>query len=490
MTQPSVTLTELDGALGVLSPSAGLLAIVGASSKGPVDTPATYARVSDLVADFGSGPGIEAAAEAIKAGKPVVFVRTGQTTEGTATALDDAGVTGTSVVTRDSAVDPIDDYEFRFEVITGGTIGVAGITFRWSLDDGRTWSPTTALGVANTWTAPADATPTGSAAPGVKLNFAAGTLVAGDFVTCRTSAPQANATELGDALDALAGSILTWELCHVVGPLDGSLFDVVAAAFASMAAAGKEHAFVAHTRVPDIGESEATYKSALDTIFSAKASVHGALCAGACKLTSGVTRRKYKRPISFPVAARESALSEEVNAARIDLGSLIGLSIRDANGNADEHDESLNPGLDDSRFYVLRTWQGRAGVYVNRPRIFSAEGSDFRLVPHRRVINIGKRTVRSYLELRCNKEIRVDATTGFILEEDALEIEVGANALLAGALLGKPKASAAIFTLNRNDNILSTMTLRGQARITPLAYPEFIEVEIGFTNPALQVQTV
>jgi len=32
-------------------------------------------------------------------------------------------VAGTSVITRDAAVEPIDDYEFRFEVVVGGTIG-------------------------------------------------------------------------------------------------------------------------------------------------------------------------------------------------------------------------------------------------------------------------------------------------------------------------------------------------------------------------------
>ncbi len=54
MTQPQVTITTTDGALGVLPPSAGkLFALLGVSSSGPTDTPATYARVKDVVADFG-----------------------------------------------------------------------------------------------------------------------------------------------------------------------------------------------------------------------------------------------------------------------------------------------------------------------------------------------------------------------------------------------------------------------------------------------------
>jgi hypothetical protein len=102
------------------------------------------------------------------------------------------------------------------------------------------------------------------------------------------------------------------------------------------------------------------------------------------------------------------------------------------------------------------------------------------------VINLAKTVVRSYLEERVNEEILVDSTTGYILEEEALEIEAGANAALRGALLTKPKASAANLTVSRTDNLLSTKTMNCSCRVTPLAYPEFIEVEIGFENPAIQ----
>ena len=491
MPQPAVTIVELDGALGILPPSAGaLLALVGVSSKGPQNAPATYARIKDIVADFGSGPLVEAAAHYLERyGRPGVLVRTGQTTVGSATAIVVTGVTGTSVVTRDVAVVPIDDYEFRFKVIAGGTIGTTGITFQWSLDDGRTWSAVTALGTANTWTAPADANPAGSAAPGIKINFAAGTLLAGDFVTFRTSAPQWNSTEIGDAIDALAKSVLTWELVQIVGALDGALFDQVESKVTAMVPAGKYHGWIGHTRMPTIGETESAYKTALDGIFASKATKHGQVCAGACKLVSSVSGRKYKRPISFAVAARQASQSEEINAADVNLGPLTGVSIRDSNGNPDEHDESANPGLDDSRFCTLRTWEGIQGVYVNRPILLSPTGSDFALLAHRRVLNLAHAALRAYFQRRLNKSVRVDPATGFIREADAVEIEHGARAALTSVLLAKPKASGISFTLSRTDNLLSTKTLSGQGRVIPLGYPEQISLDVGFTNPALQVQT-
>ena len=44
MSQPSVDITQVDGAVGILPPSSGrLLAVVGVSSTGAINTPATLA---------------------------------------------------------------------------------------------------------------------------------------------------------------------------------------------------------------------------------------------------------------------------------------------------------------------------------------------------------------------------------------------------------------------------------------------------------------
>ena len=484
MSQPAVQITELDGAVGILPETQGrILAIVGPSSSGPTDTPATFARKSDVVANYERGPLVEAAAYALeKYGRPVCLVRTGQSVAGSypAAAAHGGTVTGTSTVTVDNGgTEPDDDYECYFIVITGGTIGTAGITFQWSLDGGRTLSPVTALGTANSFVFPDSG--------GIGIDFAAGTLVAGDLVTFRADAPNWNASEIGDALDALFASNINWEICQIVGPIDGTTFDTIDPKFTGAIANGKFRSWVGHARMPNLAETEAAYLTALDGIFSAKATVHGELCAGAAKTSSGVSGRSYRRPPSFAIAPLQQVRSEEKNIAEINGNALPGLSIRDSNGNADEHDESINPGLDDSRFTVLRTWVGYAGVYVNRSRIFSAAGSDFFLHTHRRVLNLAHAALRAYFTRRLSKPVLVDATTGFILEEEAREIEAAATAALKAVLSGGPKASGWSVTISRTDNLLSTKTLTGDARVIPLAYPEFINIELGFINPALQV---
>lgn len=484
MSQPAVTQTELDGALGVLPPSSGkLLAVIGVASTGSTDAPATYGRVKSLTDAFGVGPGVEAAARHIEVtGDPVIFVRTGQSTAGAYGSIDDSGVTGTSNPTATAATEPLDDYEVKVRIITGGTIGVAGITYQWSLDNGRNYSPVTALGTANVLAI---------AGTGVSFDLSAGTLEKDDVWTVRTSAPAPNATEVGNALTALRQSAASWELCHIAAPIDATIFDTVETQWASIIAAKKYRAWIGNTRMPNVGESEANYLSAMDTAFNSKATKFGELCAGACKLISSVTSgRKYRRPVSFAVASEEASVAEHINIADVTRGPIVGCSIVDENGNPDEHNESVNPGLDDARFTVLRTWEGRSGVYVNRPRIFSSAGSDFDIMPKRRVMNIARAATRSYLEERLNKPILVSKATGFILEEEALEIEAGGNARLAAVLGPAPKASAWSLVLARNDNVLSTKTITVTTRIVPLAYVEFIEETIAFENPALQVVAV
>ena len=482
MTLPKVTLTELDGALGVLPVSAGaMLAIVGTASDGPFNLPSAFGRVPNVIDKFKSGPLVEAAAHFIERyGGLVLLVRTEASVAGNVDDIDDTLVVGTSVVTVDATGEPDDDYEGYLRVVAGGTVGTAGITFQWSLDGGRTLSAATALGTAVDFTFPGSG--------GIKLLFAAGTLLAGDTVTFRTFAPQWNETELTAALTALGNSTALWSIVEVTGALGPNGFDTIDAKIAALNASGKYRAWIGNTREMEADEDEAEYAAALATEVGAKASTFGTLCAATCKLRSSVSGRFYKRPISFAVAARQANVSEEIDIADVNLGPLTGVSITDPNGNPDEHDEAIYPGLDDARFTVLRTWEGYQGVYVCRPRIFSAEGSDFQLMPHRLVMNLCEAALRSYFIRRLNRPILVNPTTGFILEEEALEIEAGALAVMRSVLMAKPKASAVQFRLSRTDNLLSTKTLTGDARVVPLAYIEFIEITVGYFNPALQVQ--
>jgi hypothetical protein len=449
------------------------MAFVGASSAGPLNTPATYARVPDLTAAFGLGPVVEAAAYYMSTtGRPALIVRSAAGAAAAVSAVTHVG-TGTSVATIAASPVPADDYEYVIKFTLGGTIATGPISYQASYDGGRNYGPVTALGTADEITL-----------AGTTFEFAAGTVLAGDTYAAVAKAAQWTGAELTTSLTALGNTLVAWEQVTIVGTLDGTAFDNIETAIAGWRGVGKYKSWIGSPRIPAIAESAATYIAAMSTIFSAKSTKSGTVAGAAAKVTSGVTGRKYRRPVSFVLAAAQ-ACDEQINVADVNRGSLPGVSIRDDNGNADEYDESLTPGLDDLRMASLRTWDGYPGVYINRPRLLSPPGSDFELIPHRRVLNLTERVLRNYFILRLNKPIKVDATTGFILETEALDIEMGARAAMRSSLLAAPKASAASFVLSRTDNVLSTKTLHGTARVIPLGYPEFIDITVGYENPAL-----
>jgi hypothetical protein len=481
MTLPQVTITELDGALGVLPPSAGrLTAFVGCALDGPYNTPVTFGRVTDLKNTFNRGQLVEAAGYYItNTGRPCVVVRANAVVEGETGPITHVG-TGTSVVTTSPTLnEPSDDYQFVLEILEGGTVGTAGIVVRGSHDGGFTWTQPQPLGTLTQITTVA----------GVTFELGTGTMVAGDIYTATAKGPNYDGGSLADALDGLGLSAVAWEQLVLTGPLDATTFGVVETKLAGWRQRGKYHSWLGCARMPDEDETEPEYLLALNAQFGELTTTIGGVTAGAVRLVSGVQAKNFRRPLLFALAGVQGNVSEEVNVADVNLGALRGASITDSNGNPTEHNEALYPGLDDARFITARSWDGYPGVYITRPRILSTPTSDFQIIPYRRVLNLAEAVLREYFVRRLNRPIRVDTKTGYILEADAVEIEGGARAAMRSALLAKPKASGVQFVLSRFDNVLSTKTLTGTARVLPLAYPEFIEITIGFANPAMQVAT-
>lgn len=473
-----VILNQLDNQLGLTDDGGRRGAIVACASAGPIGVPATYARKGDVISTFGGGPLVEAACWVLdNTGRPVTLCRCDQTTDGAYGTVDDDGVAGTSVITAHSATKPIRSSEVRIDFPAGGTVGTAGITYTWSLDDGRTTSPVTALGTATTILL-ADAN--------AQIDLAAGTIVAGDFVRVRTTEPAPNATQIGDALEALSQTEARWKVCLVDAPIDASLFGAIVSAATAMEALGLEPRFLGAFRVPNEGESEATYKAAFDTIFASLTSRRICLGAGAAEYQSPVSQRRYLGRLGPDMLATVLPMPLGRDAARVRNGprpATVSISDR---GNPKHHDERFFPGLDDSRASTYRTRHPRfRGVYWKNIRVMSETGSDFRYWQHLDVMSEAREIVRATLETFSSDDVLVTKTTGFILEEEAAHIDEVVNAALAAGL--GDAVTDATFKLSRTDVLLSTSTLGGALRVTPLGYLKHFEVDVGFYNPALNV---
>lgn len=382
---------------------------------------------------------------------------------------------GTSAVTIDGAATVDDDYGAYIEFLAGGTIGVAGITFRWSLDSGRTPSAPTALGTANTFTFPDGG--------GIKVNFGAGTILAGETVAFDTLAPQWNNTDLLAAISALKASAIPWEMLVVHGALSAAAVGVIDGAIDD-----KRHAWVGHMRMPVGAESDATYAASVTAVMSAVATTYGEICAADCEQVSLADGRTYRRPSLFPLAAREASVTAEVDIADPNLDALPGCQIRDAKGNVKYHDENETPSLSNARFSVLRTWKEFQGTRPNNPYLFSTSGSDFDIMPKRRVMNIAHSIILPFMARRLAKLILVDKKTGFIKKSERLEINTNATQLLLDGLKGM--VSDANFVLSATDNLISKAPLTGEYRLVPGAYPEHAVLRAGFRNPALNIEGV
>lgn len=481
---PRVITTELDGQLGIQLPTSGQrMAILACGTSGTDNQPAVFTRIQDVIAEFTAGPIVEAGAYAIERyGNPVVFVKVETDTDGQfgTLAYTFAG-SSTPSVGGGALVD--NAYEVVVVFTTGGNVTMDGIKYRWSLDGGRTLSPITALGVSTTITLPDGG--------GIVFDLDAGTIVAGDTFSVTTTPPVWSASTLDAAIAALRASTLVWDFFQIVGDMDATSAGTAAAQLLSMHNEAKHHRGMGHYRNPDYSsETEAQYEAAFAAEFASFADTDLMVCAGGSRTLSSVSRRQYRQPSIISIAGRASALTEEVDLAEVDLGPLPGVQIRDANGNPDEHDEANNPGLDDDRATTLRTIQNFTGVYITNPRMMAPTGSDFVFWQFRGVMNIGRSVIDQTLTLRLSKAIRVNKKTGFILEQDARDIETNVNAALRTALLTKPKASDATFILSRSDNVLSTFALTGEMRIVPLAYPKVFSVTVSFNNPALRIAQV
>jgi hypothetical protein len=479
---PAVTLTQLDGGLGIMSPTTGALpAVIGCSSSGTAATPGTYTRIDDLKTAFGAGPLVEAAAMLIEiTGKPVVCCKAATVTDGAQADLVKTGVTGLCVVTLTAGVKPIDEYDVRILIVTGGTVGVSGITYRWSLDGGRTYSPETALGTATKL-----AITDGTIDTGVSFDLTSATLVAGDYWTCRTTPPTHDATTLLAATTALKNSSLEWDFCLLADPGTATNVAALDTWMTSLFNAGKDKAFLAGFRRPSTVETEATYLTAWGSAFGSVATTYGAVGYGYAKTRSSISGRIYKRSPAWSAAVRACQLYLGQDMAEVALGPLSGVTLGDSNGNPDDHDEYINPGGDAARGLTLRTIPGYAGAYICNPRMLHPTGSDFQYWQFRAVMNTACAITRQTLNGRLSKAIRLNAA-GTILESEARDIEALVNAKLRAALTSIPSCSSVTFVLKRDDVVLSTQTLTGDVRIVPLAYPKQINVTLAFNNPALR----
>ena len=212
---PSANVT-VDAEAGALAGGTGYCVVIAPVATNADSVPRVFMSPKSLLTQHGYAPGVGYAALHIQdTQKPVLFVGIPIATAGTVGRQDSSGVTGTCVITAVAGGSgALEEVDAIFTVTTGGTIGTNGIVATLSLDGGVT-EKSIRLGTASSYAIPY---------VGITLNFAAGTLVAGDVYTFTSTAPMWDSTGMAGARTALAAQQKTSRSWMVIGDVTNSTF--------------------------------------------------------------------------------------------------------------------------------------------------------------------------------------------------------------------------------------------------------------------------
>lgn len=383
---------------------------------------------------------------------------------------------------------PVDTFRFRWKWVVGGNQGASGPTFKYSLDGGATYSATLSIGTSTSYEIPDS---------GLTIHFSTGTFVALDEYRFTTTGPLWNDAGVSACIDALGAATTKFRLIHLVGDLDASSAVTFSTDLQELENEFRYVGLLGHAR--DFAAADTDEDGWIDALaedFASYEDPRVSVTAGHYQVTSPITQRKYRRPLSFVAAARLMGRPIQEHAGRVRTGSLKGISIPSASDTVSlalesllYHDSRLETGLRDARFFTARTRIGRPGLFADRPKMMSSPSSDFQIWPHRSVLDKACDITYEILVDVLNDDLQVDPVTGFILEKEAKAIESRLRSAFRDGLTAKRAASSVIATIGRTDNILSTSTLTAKVRVVPKGYADGVDASVGFTNPDLQLAT-
>lgn len=477
---PTARFRKVDGRTGVVRPGAiGVLAIVAAAATGPYNSAGSFTRDDLLQEAHGHGRLNEFGAYVLpETGKPIVAVAVDASTVGAYSAITTTNP-GTSVITA-GATEPVDTFDVFVDFPTGGTIGVAGITYRYSLDGGKTMSKALALGIATAIVIPDT---------GITLELAAGTILATTTAELTTTAPKLTNADLPDALEALRITSLPFDCILIDMEADATTVGICDLWLKDLATAGKFKQVLLNARPQGPAETATQYRDALALIVNAAASTDVIVFADGSDLVSPVRGISLERPTSLSVAARIEQISVGTDPAYVELGPLAGVRITDDRGEPKYHDEQLFPGLDDIRLSTLRTIPGYEGVYPTNVNVLSPTGSDFVYIQHTRCANRGAEIAYQIFTKKLSKGVRKNPTPGpngerYIHEAEAQQLEELGNAQIYLELVATAQVDDMRVIVSRVDDIQSNAgaKVRGAIEIVSLGYVKEFDFTIGFVT--------
>jgi len=475
MSLPDVHITIEDGGLGILPPSnAGLQAKVGVCSIGNPNQIITLSDPSQIVAALGTGPLVDACFDSFGAGASTIYaVPATADIAGSIGAITTNTKTGTGNITVSG--NPLDNYQVIISIMDAGNLNTA--TFEYSLDGGDTYSQKTTVPSAGSYPI---------ANTGLTLTFTAGTgtsFASGDEYTFTATAPSPSISSIDAAIEVLFNSNLQYEFIHIVTPTDNTVW----AALDSMALEAEQNYryihFVTECRGLNAGETVDDWVTAILALGANFASTRVSICAGRALITDNNTGLVVDRNGVGIYTGWVSYIPIQSSPGKVELGSLPSISALKPDGINYGHITSL----DQAGFITFRQYIGYNGFYITNGRIKAEPTSDFQYVETRRVMDQICRNSRMAALKFMQGELEIN-TDGTIKPNSLSNMEANLQAPLDQMVLDKQVSSGSI-TIPLNQNVLSTSKLQVKIRAIPIGIMREIDLDIGYTNPAISGQS-
>lgn len=409
----SVSIQEARGQAVNAGPVDFTMCIIGYSSSSAVSSgqlSPLYGSPIAAATDLGIGDAVDALCQAIAKtpGNPTppaaAFYTTPATTPGVRGAtLTVSGVTGTSVVTKTASTHPKGTYQPIGRVRVGGTIGVAGITIEYSVDNGRTFMPAQALG-----TGTSQAPLIGGVDAGISYDFAAGTLVAGDTWSESLTTPPiwadsdlyAAGPPATGAFASIGASSTQFGMIVITEPVASGDFATLVTGLNALGAFGKKPLLIIRFRDPGIAETDSAYILAAQAFGAQAVRSDDRICGvyGSLWLTDAYRGFVYLRSGLPAVLARLQSFigrpQERLahHPGFVGDGPLEGASLTDYAGNPIGHDEQVRGGIDPFglTFYRIPN-PDLPGVYVSQAPVMFPAGGAILTEMDRRVVSAMER---------------------------------------------------------------------------------------------------
>lgn len=407
--------------------------------------------------------------------------------------LTSAGAVGAGTSNMTVTGVPFDTAYWLVEILTSGTVGTAGIKFRVSLDAGRSWGPDLALGTASTFVI----TDTG-----LTLVFEnTKTLVDNDLYRFTTVEPTWNTAGVLAAMNALQASqyaIAGWGTAMLLGDVTGANATTIQGYLQTWETAkiysrlmGNARDASPPTAWAGTGEVEATWMTSVLADFAATATKRAAWSAGHYNMGSKIPKAlagapRYRRPLSWALAARQVAIQPQRHAGRVRDGSLVDVALDPINDALDGfiyHDERQNPGFDGARFVSGTTRIKKKGFWIKNPNLMSDTGSVFTLLPLGIVMDIACGIVNEVGTEDINDDIRLNEN-GTIYENEALAIEKRMGQAIKDNMLAKNMISSYRVLVDRTNNVQGTSAVNVAVTIWARGYVLEENITIGYGNAA------